>query len=190
MIWRGDVGRLDGLLVPSIATRGHWIREAWSIVELFVVQICLDTLLGEAICVAIDRGTRDLTVGHGGIMCARVFANTSNLFWRWCDPLGGLPGKHAGDVHRIWTVLARGCVKAMMSKQRLRTDLFQRPALSFDDEKVDNQTTEEVACRKDIAQAEVDTRCDERGEEGQEKVPQPVAGSGQSHALRPVAGRV
>ena len=59
--------------------------------------------------------------------------------------------------------------------------------MSFNDEEVDNKTTEEVTSCKDISVAEVDVFGDERREESEKEIPEPVAGGGQGHSLGSVA---
>lgn len=71
-----------------------------------------------------------------------------------------------------------------------RVDLLKGPALALDDKEEDNQAADEVATSKDVAQGEVDVAGDKGGEEGEQEVPQPVAGRCQGHALCAVLGWV
>lgn len=78
------------------------------------------------------------------------------------DPAGRLPGLNLEDVHGV--------------------NLFQGPALGLVDEEEDNKDGEETAGSKDVTVAEVDGVGDEGGEEGDEEVPGPIGGSGNTHA--------
>lgn len=78
------------------------------------------------------------------------------------NPVGGLPGLDVEDVHGV--------------------DLLKGPALGLVDEEEDNEDSEEAASSEDVTVTEVDVVVDEGGEEGDEEVPGPVGGSGNTHA--------
>ncbi|PNY27449.1 hypothetical protein TCAP_02624 [Tolypocladium capitatum] len=62
-------------------------------------------------------------------------------------------------------------------------NLLKRAALALDDEKVHQPRRRKVAAREDVPVLEVDRLGDEGREEGDEKVPDPVARRSQRHAL-------
>lgn len=79
-----------------------------------------------------------------------------------------LPRRHALNIHRI--------------------NLLERLPLPLIQEEVHDDRSQEVTAGKDVAVAEVNGARDEGGEEGNEKVPGPVAGGGEGHCCGAVAG--
>lgn len=88
------------------------------------------------------------------------------LRWR-SDPTGALPWLDADDVHGV--------------------DLFERSALAFHDEEVDQEHGDQIAACEDVAVQEINVTGDEWREECDEEVPEPIRGCGQSHAFRSVS---
>ena len=68
--------------------------------------------------------------------------------------------------------------------------LLQRPAPALNDEEVDDKGRDKHAAREHITVGKVDGTRDERREETDQEVPQPVRGNGQSHTLGTVLGGV
>lgn len=85
-------------------------------------------------------------------------------------PLVGSDGVDAEDVHGV--------------------DLLERAVLGLDDEEEDEAGEEQAGAAEDETVPVADVVGDEGGEEGDEEVPQPVGGSGESHAGRAVASGV
>lgn len=83
------------------------------------------------------------------------------------NPAGRLPGLDAQDVHGV--------------------NLLKGATLGLVDEEEDNQDGSETAGSKDVSVAVVNGAGDEGGEEGDEEVPGPVGGGGDSHAGSTVA---
>jgi len=83
------------------------------------------------------------------------------------NPAGGLPGLDVEDVHGV--------------------NLLKGTALGLVDEEEDDEDGGEAAASKDVAVAEVNGAVDEGGEEGDEEVPGPVGGGGNTHARSTVA---
>lgn len=83
------------------------------------------------------------------------------------NPAGRLPGLDVQDVHGV--------------------DLLEGATLGLVDEEEDNPDSGKAAGGKDVAVAEVNGAGDEGGEEGDEEVPGPVGGGGDSHAGSTVA---
>lgn len=52
-------------------------------------------------------------------------------------------------------------------------DFLKSALAGFHEEEVDDDSAEEVAAGKDVAEAEVDGRGNESGEEGEHEVPEP-----------------
>lgn len=100
-------------------------------------------------------------------MRARLAPDPRDLRRGRRDPLGRLPRRDALDVHGV--------------------QLLEGAALALDDEEIDQQAADDVAPGEDVAVAEIDGARDEGGEEGEQEVPQPVAGGAQRHALGAVA---
>ena len=67
-------------------------------------------------------------------------------------------------------------------------ELLEGTAATFDDEEIDDEDGDEQTARKDIPVGEVDLVGDERGEEPDQEVPEPVGGGGQGHTLGAVLG--
>ena len=123
-------------------------------------------------------------------MRARLASDPRNLLRRRRDPLLALPvallalfptsfqhtrdcnspRQHALNVHGI--------------------DLLERPALALDHKEINQQPTEDIAPREDVAVAEVNVTRDEGGEEGKQEIPEPVRRGREGHALGAVARRV
>ena len=78
------------------------------------------------------------------------------LFRSRRHPLAALPRRHAQDVHHV--------------------HFFERLAFTFDDAEVDDQNRDEETPREDVSVREVDVARDERSEESNEEVPEPVGG--------------
>lgn len=91
----------------------------------------------------------------------------TNLLWD--HVLAALPGSNLVDIHPI--------------------QLLESTALALNHEEVDDKDSDEQAASKDVTVGKVDGASDESGEEGDEEVPGPVGGSGQSHTLGTVLGR-
>ena len=62
-------------------------------------------------------------------------------------------------------------------ERTVTTYLLESATLTFHDEEVDEEAAENVAASKDVSVLKVDGRDDEGREEGEQEVPQPVAGS-------------
>jgi hypothetical protein len=77
-----------------------------------------------------------------------------------------------------------------MAKYEAITYLLQSPALALDYEEIDEKPAENVTAGKHVAVLEIDGGNDERGEEGEEEVPEPIAGGRESHTLGTVAGGI
>jgi hypothetical protein len=60
------------------------------------------------------------------------------------------------------------------TKQIHSVNLLEGAALPLNDEEVDDEATEDVGSRKDVAVAEVNGASDEGGEESEEEVPEPI----------------
>lgn len=82
-------------------------------------------------------------------------------------PVGGLPGLDVEDIHSV--------------------HLFKGTTLGLVDEEENDEDSGEAASGKDVTVAEVNGAGDEGGEEGDEEVPGPVGGGGDSHAGSTVA---
>lgn len=85
-------------------------------------------------------------------------------------PLGRGDGVDVEDVHGV--------------------DLLERTVLGLDDEEVDNNGKTETATTEDETEEPVDRVDDDGREERNQEVPDPVGGSGETHAGGTVAGRV
>lgn len=77
-------------------------------------------------------------------------------------PAGGLPGLDVQDVHGV--------------------NLLKGTALGLVDEEEDDEDGSETAAGEDVTVTEVNGAVDERSEEGDEEVPGPVGGGGNTHA--------
>ena len=77
-----------------------------------------------------------------------------------------------------------------MSKNEAITYLFQSPALALNHEEIDEKPSENVTAGEHVPVLEIDGGNDERGEEGEEKVPEPITGGRESHTLSTVAGGI
>jgi len=77
-------------------------------------------------------------------------------------PAGGLPGLDVQDVHSV--------------------NLLKGTALGLVDEEEDDEDGSETAAGEDVTVTEVNGAVDEGSEEGDEEVPGPVGGGGNSHA--------
>ena len=88
----------------------------------------------------------------------------------WSLPLGALPGRNVQDIHGV--------------------DFLEGAALGLVDEEVDGDDTGEAAAGEDVAVGKVDGVGDEGGEEGDEEVPGPVGGCGDTDGDGTVAGWV
>ena len=82
-------------------------------------------------------------------------------------PLGTPPRLHLQHIHLI--------------------DLLQRPPLALNHREEDHDARDGIAGREDVPVAEIDVPDDERREEGQHEVPEPVRGGGERHGFRAVA---
>lgn len=67
-------------------------------------------------------------------------------------------------------------------------ELLEGTAATFDDEEIDDEDGDEQTAGKDIPVGEVDLVGDERGEETDQEVPEPIGGGGQGHTLSTVLG--
>ena len=111
--------------------------------------------LGGLIVVLVLLGTLlGLTLGWGSVHLVD-------------DAIGSLPGSRlpgldVQDVHGV--------------------DLLESAALGLADKEEDNPDSGKTASSKDVTVAEIDGTGDEWGEEGDEEVPGPVGGSGDTHA--------
>lgn len=81
--------------------------------------------------------------------------------------VGTLPWGHVVDVHPV--------------------EFLESTATTFDDTEVDDKDTKEEATGEHVTVGKVDFFGDERGEETDQKVPQPVGCSGQRHTLGTVS---
>lgn len=135
----------------------------------------------------ISQRTVALLVRNRVKIDTSLASNICHMFrWRR-DPFGALPWEDVLEIHGI--------------------DLFESAALAFDDEEVDDNCSHKVAGGKDITISimiklekryschemrivnipEINGTGDEWGEETDTKVPDPVAGGGQSHTLGTIA---
>lgn len=96
----------------------------------------------------------------------QIIGGDKVLILRRC-PLAALPRLDVQDIHSI--------------------RLLQRPALALTHKEIRDQHTRQIASGEDVTIAIVDLGRDERGEEGDEKVPRPVAGGAETHGLGAVA---
>lgn len=83
--------------------------------------------------------------------------------------VAALPGRDLVDVHPV--------------------ELLKSPALTLDDEEVDDQGSHSQASSEDVSVGKVNCTGNEGGEETNEEVPAPVRCGGQSHTLGTVLGR-
>jgi hypothetical protein len=110
---------------------------------------------------------------------AGLLADPRDFLRRRRNPLAGIPGKHAGEVHGVdffkgpaW----EACIVSGLVLRGRRHGLVKCAVgffltLTFDDEEVDDQSTHQVAGGEDVAVAEVDRTCDERCEESEQEIP-------------------
>ena len=77
-----------------------------------------------------------------------------------------------------------------MSKNEAITYLFQSPALALNHKEIDEKSAENVTAGEHVAVLEVDGGNDERSEEGEEEVPEPITGGRECHTLGTVAGGI
>lgn len=137
--------------------------------------------------VTIRNGGIAVVIGKDVQIDACLSANVGHVLRRRRHPLGALPRQNVLEIHGV--------------------DLLEGAALAFNDEEVDDEGADKVAGSKDVAISiqgrlgrahystvrrqldipKVDGARNERGEEPDAKVPDPVARSRQSHALGTVA---
>jgi hypothetical protein len=85
------------------------------------------------------------------------------------DPLAHLRCQLLQTRHDIFGALPR-----FDTEQIHGIDFLEGAALPLDDEEVDDEATEDVGSREDVAVAEVDGASDEGGEERKEEIPEPI----------------
>lgn len=88
----------------------------------------------------------------------------------WRLPMRALPRRNLLHIHGI--------------------NLLKAPALTLTDEEVDDHSTDEITCGKDVTVLVIDVICNERGEESNEEVESPIGSRGETHGLGTVPGRV
>ena len=143
--------------------------------------------MSNLLIVTVRNGGIAVVVGKHVEIDARLSADVGHVLRGRGNPFGALPRLDMLEIHGI--------------------DLLEGATLAFNDEEVDDEGANKVAGSEDVAisaharlerahymKAErqlnipkVDGTGNERGEETDAKVPDPVAGSGQRHTLGTVA---
>ncbi|KAI6755461.1 hypothetical protein HG531_004567 [Fusarium graminearum] len=98
-----------------------------------------------------------------------LLSDPRHFLWRRRNPLGTLHRAYSFKIHGV--------------------NLLKCATLAFNDEEVDDESTEDIASSKDVSVAEVNVFGDEGCEEGEQEIPEPVTGGGQSHTLGSVTRR-